>query len=157
MDNPLSGYYPPTGYHFSVAFGFLAAGNDTRFQEVGGLTQELDMEEVVEGGENRFVHRLPKRSKYPNLVLKRGVLLDSMLIAWLRHAFQSLEVMPGVAEPTTITVTLLNEQHLPAGLTYSFIRAWPVKWTVSDFNAQQNTVLVETLEFSYNYFVKVPS
>ena len=157
MDDPLRGYYPPTGYHFSVSFGFLPAGNDMRFQEVGGLTQDLDVEEFPEGGENRFVHRLPKRSKYQNLVLKRGVLVNSMLISWLQYAFQNMEVAPGIAEPTTVTVILLNEKHLPAGLAYSFIRTWPVKWSVSDFNAQQNTVVVETLELTYNYFVKIPS
>ena len=32
----------------------------------------MEIETVVEGGENRFVHRLPKPVKHPNLVLKRG-------------------------------------------------------------------------------------
>ena len=32
---------------------------------------------MVEGGENRFVHRLPKPVKHPNLVLKRGLATTS--------------------------------------------------------------------------------
>ena len=64
-------YYPPVGFHFRVDFGIAPQGDlDGRFQEVSGLASELGSEEVVEGGENRFSHRLPGRAKFGNLVLK---------------------------------------------------------------------------------------
>ena len=72
--------YPPVGFHFRVEFGLDGAGDqDSRFQEVGGLSAELGTEELQEGGENRFVHRLPTLPKYGNLVLKRGLLTDSVV------------------------------------------------------------------------------
>ena len=144
-------YYPPVGFHFKVEFGFLPQeSNDARFQEVGGLASELGIEEVAEGGENRFSHRLPARAKYGNLVLKRGLLVDSQLIDWCKDAIENFSF-----EPATVNVTLLNEKHEPLGDTYSFQRAWPVKWSVSDFKATDNSVVVETLELAYSYFTRI--
>ena len=144
-------YYPPVGFHFRVEFGFLPSeSNDTRFQEVAGLTAEVGIEEVVEGGENRFTHRLPTRVKYSNLILKRGWLTNSQLITWCRNAIENL-----VFEPTTVEVILLNEEHEPVSETLSFDRAWPVKWSISDFKAQENAIVVETLELAYSRFTRV--
>ncbi len=147
----MSSYYPPVGFHFRVEFDLDGLTDaDTRFQEVSGLAAELGIEEVVEGGENRFSHRLPTRAKYSNLILKRGLLTDSQLIQWCRDAIEHFEFAP-----TTVNVTLLNELHKPVSETLSFIRAWPVKWSVSDFKAQENAIVVETLELAYNYFARI--
>ena len=145
--------YPPVGFHFRVTFSIGGVGEkDSRFQEVSGLSAELGTEELQEGGENRFVHRLPTLPKYGNLVLKRGLLTDSGLIKWCRDAIENFSF-----EPTTVDVTLLNEKHQPLGFTYSFVKAWPVKWAISDFKAQENGLVVETLELSYNYFTRISS
>ena len=147
----MAAYYPPVGFHFRVEFSFLPSeSNDTRFQEVAGLTSELGIEEVVEGGENRFAHRLPTRGKYANLILKRGLLTDSNLIDWCKNAIENF-----VFETATVNVTLLNEKHEPVAETYSFIKAWPVKWALSDFKSMDNAVVVETLELAYNYFRRI--
>lgn len=144
-------YYPPVGFHFRVEFNLDGMKDgDVRFQEISGLSAELGTEEVVEGGENRFPHRLPTRAKYANLTLKRGLLTDSRLIDWCKNAVENFDF-----EPTTVNVTLLNEKHQPLADTFSFIRAWPVKWTVSDFKAQENALVIETLELSYNYFSRI--
>ena len=61
-------YRPPAGFHFRVEFGVPdAPGNDTRFREVSGLTRELEEETYNEGGENRFVHKLPVRANGANV------------------------------------------------------------------------------------------
>ena len=144
-------YYPPVGFHFRVEFTLDGMQDgDVRFQEVSGLSAELGIEEVVEGGENRFPHRLPTRAKYSNLILKRGLLTDSRLIDWCSDAIENFDF-----EPTTVNVTLLNENHEPVSESYSFVRAWPVKWAVSDFKAQENSIVVETLELAYNYFSRI--
>ncbi len=146
----MDSYYPPVGFHFKVEFNFSEKNqNDARFSEVSGLSAELGIEEVAEGGENRFSHRLPSRAKYSNLILKRGLFTDSALIDWCRDAIEYFWF-----DPITVDVTLLNENHEPVAETYSFIRAWPVKWSVSDFKATDNSLVVETLELAYNYFTR---
>jgi len=140
------GYYPPVGFHFRVEFLGIGNNNDTRFQSVGGLNVEYDTERFKEGGENRFEHKLPVRTKYPDLSLKRGMLIDSGVIAWCNNALNDREF-----ELIQINVSLLNENH-DALKTWEFIDAWPKKWSVSDFNAQENSVVVETLDICYKYF-----
>lgn len=140
------GYYPPVGFHFKVEFSGMGNDNDSRFQSVSGLTVEYEVEPVKEGGENRFEHKLPVRTKYPDLVLKRGLLVDSGVVAWLLDGLQNRQFMP-----TQITISLLNEAHEPL-MSWKVFDAWPKKWTVSDFNAQENGIVIETLELCYTYF-----
>ncbi len=139
--------YPPVGFHFKVEFDLSGISeNDFRFQEVSGISTELETESIKEGGENRFLHHLPIRAKYNDLVLKRGLLNDSTLLEWCKDAIENLSI-----SPTNVWVTLLNEQQEPLQ-TYSFVNAWPKKWSISDFNAQESRLVVETLELSYQYF-----
>ncbi|HXS38178.1 MAG TPA: phage tail protein [Flavipsychrobacter sp.] len=140
------GYYPPVGFHFKVEFVGVGNDNDTRFQSVSGLTVEYDTESYKEGGENRFEHKLPVRTKYPDLSLKRGMLTDSDVIQWCLDAFENRQF-----SPAQVNVTLLDETHQPLK-TWKIFNAWPKKWSVADMNAQESSVLIETLDLSYDYF-----
>jgi len=144
----MASYYPPVGFHFKVEFTNISKNDeDTRFQSVTGLSVEFDTEPFKEGGENRFEHVLPVRTKYPDLVLKRGFLTkDSKIFEWCVKAFQDREFTPA-----NVLVTLLNENHAPLK-TWNIVNAWPKKWSVSDFNAETNAIVIETLELRYNYF-----
>ena len=142
----VGGYYPPVGFHFRVEFVNIGNDNDIRFQSVAGLNVEYDVEAYKEGGENRFEHKLPVRTKYPDLSLKRGMLTDSEVIKWCLDAFQNR-----VFRPAQINVSLLNEKHDPLK-TWRVMRAWPKKWAVSDLNAGENALVIETLELSYSHF-----
>lgn len=142
-------YYPPSGFHFKVNFPGVGSGDkDARFQEVTGLTAEVSVEELPVGGENRFTYRLPTRSKYANLVLKRGMLNDSGLIKWFKNAIESFEF-----SPVDISVYLLNENHEVLS-SWDFKQAYPVKWVISDFKAMENSLVIETIELSYQYFTR---
>ena len=144
----MANYYPPVGFHFSISFdkSVTDEDGDARFQSVGGLNVELETEKVKEGGENRFEHTLPVRSKYPNLVLKRGMMNNSKLIDWCLNSFNSLEI-----SPADLNVSLLNESHEPLK-TWKIKHAWPVKWEVGDFNAEENKLVVETIELTYQFY-----
>jgi phage tail-like protein len=142
-------YYPPVGFHFRVDFPGVGKGdNDTRFQEVTGLTAEISVEDLTVGGENRFTYKLPVRARYANLVLKRGMLKDSGLIKWFRNAIESFEF-----KPVDISVYLLNEKH-EVLTSWEFKQAYPVKWVVSDFKALENSLVIETIELAYQYFTR---
>ncbi|GAB4107765.1 phage tail protein [Echinicola sediminis] len=140
-------YYPPSSFHFIVEFtGIDSKRHDHEFQSVSGLSVDIDTEEFAEGGENRFKHKFPVKTKYPNLILKRGILADSKVISWCRDAIEDFEF-----KPIDLTVKLLNEEHEPL-MTWNVVHAYPVKWTVEDFNAQESKMAIESIELSYNYF-----
>ena len=139
----------PVVFHFKVEFGTSSPDQDVRFQEVTGLQAEVTTEELREGGLNEYAHRLPTGAKYGNLVLKRGFVNDSKVAEWFRKAVEGFEF-----EPQDVTVTLLNEEHEPL-VAWSFLQAYPVKWSVSDLKAQDNALAVESMELSYQRFRKV--
>lgn len=139
--------YPPVGFHFKVEFDISGIGDsDFFFRDVSGLSMELEEETLNEGGENRFSHKFPVRGRFPDLVLKRGLLIDSTLRTWCEEAIYNLSI-----EPATIWVTVLNDQHEPLQV-YTFVNAWPKKWNVSDLNAESSELLIESLELAYQYF-----
>lgn len=139
-------YYPPVSFHFRVEVLGLSSDNDTRFAEAGGLSLEVTTEEVAEGGENRYLQRYPGLPKYADLVLKRGLLVQSAVFDWVKDCLEGDQV-----EPKNIDVTLLNEEHEPL-VTWHVVNAFPTKWGISDFNATGNTVVIETLQLAYQYF-----
>jgi len=139
-------YYPPLSFYYRVEFSISKDKNDVRFQTVSGLSVEYDYESFKEGGENRFEHKLPVRTKYADMVLKRGMLTDSAVIKWMLDAFRNREF-----KPADLTVILLNEKGEPLK-TWKVAQAIPKKWIVSDLNANENSVVIETLELTYRYF-----
>ena len=140
-------YYPPVGFHFSVEFtGLTVSESDHQFQSVSGLSVDIETEDVAEGGENRFKHKIPVRTKYPNLVLKRGLLVDSKVIEWCKDAVENFNF-----KPIDLMVKLLNEKHEPL-LSWNVVHAYPVKWSIADFNAEESKIVIETIELVYNYY-----
>lgn len=152
-------YYPPGAFYFSLkVLGTGAAVSvltdvDASFQEVTGIQSAFEVEEVAEGGENRFAHRLPRITKYSNLVLKRGIVTaDSFLSEWAGFTIGSSLALPVVTQ--NLLVLLLNADGLPS-IAWGFFNAYPVRWEVGALDSLENRILTETLEFSYNYFERV--
>ena len=143
-------YYPPAGFYFSVAVAGGAV--DARFQEVSGISTEFTVQETADGGENRFVHKLPGRTHHGPLVLKRGVIPEgSELGAWIAATVGSS--LTSQIIPRHIVVTLLDGSGEPL-VMWGFSGAYPTRWQISDLNSMENRLLAETLEFSYQFYVK---
>ena len=145
-------YYPPVGFYFRLAVNGQASASDAGFQEVSGISAELNIEEIAEGGENRFKHRVPDRAKYANLVVKRGLVVkNSALAQWCLSTITS--DFSSQVSTKTVSVILMD----PDGknlMAWDFINAWPVKWSVSDFKSTDDSVVVESIEFAFSYFVQ---
>ncbi|MEM9903566.1 MAG: phage tail protein [Cyanobacteria bacterium P01_D01_bin.44] len=140
---------PPVGFYFMVTFlvgGFLPNPLDIRFQRVSGMSSTIETSEVREGGENLFTHRLPTRVTYDNLVLERGMVIGSPLNVEFNLAMSTLKFQPG-----NVLVMLLNAKDMPiAG--WLFQETYPLKWSVSDLDANQSAVVIDTMELAYTRF-----
>ncbi len=143
----------PVAFYFKVTFQNSFGITDTSFQEVSGISTEMNTEDIEEGGENRFVHKVPKGMKHGNLVMKRGVAdINSPLIKWC------LKVLEGdlgeAIIPQTIEVALLDETG-SAVRSWSINNAYPVKWEIDSLDAKKNDIVIETLEFAYTYLKRI--
>jgi phage tail-like protein len=146
--NPQAAVYPLPAFYFKVVFTAFR-GSDTSFQEVRGIGAEMQTEEVTEGGENRFVHRLPGTVRHPQLELKRGIApFNSPVVTWCRSVLDN--GYTNLITPSLVTVYLLNEFGAPVR-GWSFANAYPVKWEIDDFKSTKNDVAIETIVLSYTY------
>lgn len=143
-------YYPPVNFYFKLFIPGVNADLDYAFQEVSGLNAEIEYEEIQEGGENRFKYKVPKATKFNNLVLKRGVVTsDSKVAQWCKETvFTDLS---SKIETKNITVLLLDANG-KAIMGWVFNNAWPVKWNFSDLESTKGEILIESIEFAYNSF-----
>jgi phage tail-like protein len=152
MPEDVKPFYPPAAFYFAVRVEGGAknpAGDtpDARFQEVSGIDVEHAPPDIGEGGENRFVHRLPKPSHHSNLVLKRGVIVaKSSLARWCGETLDG--GLANSVKPRALTVTLCNEKAEPL-VTWTFANTFPVRWEVAATNAKGDEILTEILQFSY--------
>src|SRR3954454_6261162 len=142
----MAAYYPAWGFYYKVEFAISKNANDARFQTVSGLSVEYDYESFKEGGEKRFEHKLPVRTRYADMVLKRGMLTDSRVIRWFLTAFRDRSF-----SSADINAILMNAAVDPLR-TWNVAHAIPKKWMVSDLNANESSVVIETMELTYRYF-----
>jgi phage tail-like protein len=149
---------PPVGYYFKVEFlsigGLLSAAlpsvkMDMRFQKVSGFRVNMSPESVKEGGQNLFTHRLPNPYEYGNLVLERGLTRLSMLNVDFQEAMSIFRFNTGNA-----FVTLLDEKDDPV-VAWLFMKTYPVSWSSSDLNADENKIVIDTLELAYTRYQRI--
>jgi phage tail-like protein len=138
-----------TGATFLVEVDGVEIG---RFMEVSGLELTIGVEEINEGGENGFVHKLPGRMSWPNLVLKRGVTQNDSLFTWVNKSSGEQFAANGNAlERSTAAVTLVGAggKRLRA---WNFDGAFPVSWKGPTFSTDSNDMAVEELEIAHHGF-----
>ncbi len=143
-------WYPATGFYFNVKVAGISEKADSRFKEVSGINMEVGSEKLTEGGVNNYTIVLPTQVSSTNLVLKRGMLKKSGgLLEWIEKCITTDYSNP--LELKNIDVQLLNSSGQPM-VTWTFVDARPVKYLISELDAQKNDVLVETIEFTYTFF-----
>lgn len=143
---------PTLSHRFGVFFlsgGAIPNPIDLRFQRVSGISTEMQLDTINEGGENLYSHRMPKKMNYNNLVLERGYVagpIPSPLNIEFNATFSLFKF-----NPSDVLVTLFNDEGIPIG-GWLFLKAYPVKWSVSDLDAQSNSVAIDTMELAYTRF-----
>jgi len=113
------------------------------FSDVTGLQVEIETEDYREGGVNDFVRKMPKVTKYPSLVLKRGITDSDVLWKWHRDA------VDGKIKRKAGRIILYDFQG-EEKWRWTFEEAFPVKWSGPDFKADGSTVAVESLELVHH-------
>ncbi len=140
---------PALSHRFGVFFfrgGRIPLVTDFMFQRVGGLSSEVQVDAINEGGQNLFPHRLPGRISYGNLALERGFALLSPLTWEFINTFTRHQFIP-----SSVLVVLLGDAGMPLA-SWVFEKAYPVKWSFSDLEAQDSKVFVDSMELAYTRY-----
>ncbi|MEM8583167.1 MAG: phage tail protein [Bacteroidota bacterium] len=144
---------PPASFYFLVAID--DEEKPATFQEVTGISAQMETAQINEGGENQFVHKVPGGVRYENLVLKRGMIqIHSAFHQW---CYQSLNGNPSQRiEPKGLRVDLIDAQseNNKVLMRWIFEKAYPTKWKVGQ-SSTDGEQIIESLEFAYTHFNQI--
>lgn len=141
---------PPVAFYFSVQF---EGDTEVPFQEVSGLSLEMETETIKEGGENGYSYQVPVRRKHGNLVLKRSLMPISQ---WLENYVVGVLENNGSKEITCVMVIVsLMDEKGDAIESWLLLNAYPVKWSVNEFSSQKNELAIEQLELAYTNLIRM--
>ena len=131
---------PYTRFNFRVQLDGVEAG---AFTEVTGLDSVTEVIEYRTGDSKLSSSvKLPGLTKYPNIVLKRGITRDLSLWQWRKS------VVNGVTERRNGVIILMDESRKDV-LRWTFRDGWPVKWEGPDLDASSSEVAIETIEIAH--------
>jgi phage tail-like protein len=122
------------------------------FREVFGLQVTVHVDEIVEGGQNGFVHKVPSRMTWPNLVFRRGLTQGDALFDWMSKS--SGEGFAGNKNTLTRSTGAVTALDAVGGRlrSWEFQSVFAVRWKGPDFSAGSAQALEEELEVAHHGF-----
>ena len=137
---------PAVSVFFKVKIDDVDLGT---FTSVEGLSFEVQVEPLEEGGNNGFVHWMPGRIKYSNVKFTRPINADS---AKLARWFAS---MNGTVKRTTAEITAQSFNGERPIATWTLSGVIPVRWSGPSLTAERAAVATETFEIAHHGFLAV--
>lgn len=124
-------------------------GTTAFFRKVSGLRSESEVVDVLEGGQNGFMHRLVGQTKWANLIFERGFSQNEALLQWRE------EWLFGSKRRRNGRIIQLDTKLDPV-CTWSFRDGWPCRWELSEFDASKSELAMEVLEIAHHGLLHEP-
>jgi phage tail-like protein len=109
-----------SSYLFSVEIDGIETA---RFQKCEGLEAETYIYEVEEGGYNTSTHKFYGRTRYPNLILEKGISDNNALFDWYKETVLEDRKIERKNGSVILKDTENNEVK-----RWNFVRAFPCRW-----------------------------
>lgn len=149
------------GYKFSVSVnGF----DRMAFQKVTGLKTSVEVVEYREGNMPERMEKLAGMMTYDAVTLERGISYDSDFNNWMKtvcNVIDGANAEPVAASPTSLgdfgassyrknVVIKLHDKKGDVVKQYTLMNAWPSEYTVGDFDATSNDVVISSLVLQHH-------
>lgn len=150
------------GFKFSVK---LTGGSDffeTRaaFQKVSGLKTSVEVVEYREGNMPDRMEKLAGMVSFDAVTLERGISHDDNFNTWMKSVGDVVTNTTGTAPASgqsdvvngfrrDVEITLYDKQSI-AVKKYVLKGAWPSEYTIGDFDATSNDVVISTLVLQHH-------
>jgi phage tail-like protein len=136
---------PYVNFNFLVEIDGIARA---AFHEASGFDSTIDVIEHREGGQNTTTYKVPGLTKHGNITLKWGLTDDKSLDDWHQQA------VDGDIVRKNGSIVVLNRKGEEVA-RWNFMRAWPTKYTLPNFNAEGNDIAIQTLELAHEGLKRV--
>jgi len=119
------------------------------FASLDGPGLAIEIVEFREGGDpNANVRKLPGRTTWSDITLKRGYVDQSFFESWIQ---QVREGAPNFRK--NLSIVILG-RHGAETARYNLFNCWPASWKLSSLDGKGNDVLVEEVVVAVERFVK---
>jgi phage tail-like protein len=125
------------GFNFKVE---IEGVTQAAFKNVEGLDAETEIVEYQDG-DDIILRKRPGRTKYANVVLKRGYVSTDEFWKWRET------VIKGKVERKSGSIILCND-HGAEVMRYNFFEAWPAKWKGFTLDGKGTDVVTEEIELA---------
>lgn len=132
------------------------------FQKVTGLKSSVEVVEYREGNMPDRMEKFAGMMTYDAVTLERGISNDDDFNKWMKEVCDVLSGGQGNLPPGSgaldigaasyrkdITITLYNKSGQPAK-EYKLLDAFPSEYTVGDFDASSNDVVISSLTIQHH-------
>jgi phage tail-like protein len=141
---------PSNPTDFFTTFTFVVSIDNVpqgAFTEVTLPSLSLETETLKEGGQNAYVHKLPKNVDAGTLTLKRGITVGSVMIKWYNQVLEG-KIKEAMRQ---VTITLKDSQGNDVA-TFSLTNAYPIKWRGPSLNTRDSAIAIEEIELAHQGF-----
>jgi phage tail-like protein len=130
---------PYVAFNYLIEIGGIRVGG---FNEVSGLDGEIEPIDYRNGDEDFVARKLPGMKKYPNIVLKRGIIGDLDAFQWFQAGAQ------GAVDRREGAIIMRDEQRNEV-MRWKFVRGWACKYTGPSLKGDSSAVAIETIEICH--------
>ena len=150
------------GYKFTVS---ITKGGDvlkrTAFQKVSGLKTSVEVVDYREGNMPDRMQKIPGMMSYDTVTLERGLSNDSDFKTWMEKVCKVSTASAGPNPPAAgdadyakqVIITLYNKQG-QAVKEYKLLDAFPSEYTIGDFDASSNDVVISTIVLQHHGIIE---
>ena len=131
------------------------------FQKVSGMQSSVEVVEYREGNMADRMEKLAGMMSYDSVTLERGISSDDAFNRWMKDVCDVVSSGGDIPASSTRTdtgpgsyrvdlkITLYNKQAQPVK-EYILKDAWPSEYTIGDFDATSNDVVISTLVLQHH-------
>jgi len=134
--------------YFKIEIEGLEAGG---FRKCSGMKSETEVFEYQEGGDNETVRKLMGPTKHSNIILTKGWVNSDALFTWRDEIASSGTNKISRRNGSIVCLAFDGKTELKR---WNFQKAWPVRWEVSELDAQNGSSMCEMLEIAVEKLVK---
>jgi phage tail-like protein len=130
---------PYIAFTYLIEISGISVGG---FSEVSGLDAEVEPISYRNGDEDFVARKLPGIKKYPNIVLKRGIIGQLDIFTWVQNtASGSVDRREGAV--------ILRDELRNEVMRWKFVRGWACKYSGPSLKADSSAVAIEAIEICH--------
>lgn len=132
---------PAAEFRFYMEIDGLVEG---AFAECSGMRAEREILTYKEGGVNHYAHKLPGRTTYGDITLRKGVMFSIELWTWFEKGIKD-----GQVKTRDITIYQYSSYFNIPSRWYHVKNAYPASWEASSLRTDSNQLAMESITLTF--------